>query len=211
MCWLKQQIFDDKQMQNSSIHYSEGIFYPKLDILFNDRLSSAVCDCGYHSQNIALCLSLVFQIVADIDDMQIIFAKCEICCCCNDDWSSKAASKASACLIMSSNVLRWLALARISVWTDSLLIPLISWSLRWMCWRLQLHCGHLNSQSEADDLRQMTKSSMGLLSDWVMELNLRWGTAGFDSCVTIFSRMVSSQSSDSVIKFEVESTRLVCT
>ena len=68
------------------------------------------------------------------------FAKCEFCCCCgyNDDWSCKTASKASACLMMSSNVLRWLVLARISVCSDLLLIPLISWSLRWMSWRLHL-------------------------------------------------------------------------
>ena len=139
-----------------------------------------------------------------------IFAKCELCCCCNDDWSHKAASKTSACLMMSSNVLRWLALARIWVWNYSLLIPLISWSLIWMSWRLQLHCGHVNSQSGADNLRWITKSFVGSF-DWVMELNLRWWTAWFDQCATIFSRMVSSWSSDGVIKLEVEFTRLVFT
>ena len=68
---LEGQIFDNNQMQNGLIHYIGGIFQPKLDILFGDRLSGSVCYCGYHTQNMTLCLSLVFQIVADVDDMQI--------------------------------------------------------------------------------------------------------------------------------------------
>lgn len=67
---LEGQIFDNNQMQNGLIHYIGGIFWPKLDILYDDCLSGSVC-CCYHTQNMTMCLSLVFQIVADVDDMQI--------------------------------------------------------------------------------------------------------------------------------------------
>ena len=71
MHWMKRYIFDDKQMQNGLIHYSGGIFDPKLDILFDNHLSVAVHDCGYHTQNMALCLSLLFYIAANVNNMQI--------------------------------------------------------------------------------------------------------------------------------------------
>ena len=61
-------------------------------------------------------MNLVFQIVADADDMLIFL---HLYCCCSDDWSRKAALEVSTCLMMmSSNVLRWMALARMSVWSD---------------------------------------------------------------------------------------------
>ena len=134
MQWLKRYIFC-QQMQNRLIHYLGGIFYPKLDILFDDHLSVAVHNYGYHTQNMALCLCLVLDVWVRLLLTSMITGNCEFCSF-NDDWSCKAASNATACLMMSSSILRWLASAWISVWSDSLLIPIISWYLRWMPWRL---------------------------------------------------------------------------
>ena len=69
-------IFLDKEIENKSFypqvvcdyflfHLASG-FFPKLDIL-----SVAIHDCGYLTQNMALRLTLVFWIVAGINDMHM--------------------------------------------------------------------------------------------------------------------------------------------